>query len=67
MSESMFIKRVKYYSRDLRDILCVMGSCALGRCSFRKAWAFLKESVRYKLSSRAYKHGKTLITHFGGK
>lgn len=64
----MFIKRVKYYSRDIRDMLCVIGSCLLGRCSLRKTKAYIHESVRYKLNSHAVKKGKPpIITHFDGK
>ncbi|MBQ2615446.1 MAG: hypothetical protein IJF90_01140 [Synergistaceae bacterium] len=64
----MFIIRVKHYSRDIMDMLCVIGSCLLGRCSFRKTKAYIHEAVRYKLSSRATKKGKpSIITHFDGK
>ena len=64
----MFIKRVKYYSRDIRDVLCVIGSCLLGRCSLRKTRAYIHEAVRYKLNSRAMKMGRpSIITHFDGK
>lgn len=67
MTQSMFVRRLKYYSRDLLDMMCVIGSCLLGRCSIKKTGAYIHEAVRYKLSSRAGKHGKTLVTRYNGK
>lgn len=63
----MLMRRVKYYSRDLRDMLCVIGSCLLGRCSLRKTAAYIHQAVRYKFSARAEKKGRHYITHYDGK
>lgn len=67
MPESLLVRRVKYYSRDLLDMLCIIGSFVTGRATFRQTKAFIYESIRYKLASRATKKGKNLVTHFNGK
>lgn len=67
MSESMFIRRIKYYSRDVRDMLCVIGSFFLGRCSLSKTCAYIHQAIRYKLNALAMTKGKTIITSFNGK